>query len=128
MANANATSGNAGQDLLNTLSKSVGGGNIFSKDGRFDITGVLTGAFHTVEFRSNLTPGVQVKTADLALDSPMSPWTKLLQPTVVFYGPGGEAIVAPAGESKNGVGLVVGLAVVGAIFAAGFMLGRTSKK
>ena len=119
---------NAGEDLLNTLSKAAGGGNVFSADGRFDVTGVLSGVFHTVEFRSNVLPSIQIRTADVSLDSPPSPWTKLLQPTVIFYGPGGETIIAPAGESSPNTGLFVGLVVVAAIFGAGFMLGRVSKK
>ena len=122
------TAGKAGQDLLNILSKSAGGGNIFSREGQFDIAGLLGGVFHTVEFRSKLTPSVQVKMADLIVDTPRSPWGQLLQPTVVFYGPSGETTIAPMGVSRPNVGLVVGLGIVAAIFGAGFMFGRASKR
>lgn len=125
---ANATTGNAGQDLLNILSRSQGGGDVFSREGQFDVAGLLGGVFHAVEFRSNLTPSVQIRMADLAADAPASPWGRLLQPTVVFYGPAGQTTIAPMGESRDGVGLVVGLAVVAALLGAGFMLGRSSKR
>lgn len=116
------------RDLANVLSKSAGGGNVFAKGGQFDPVGLFGGVFHTVEFRSNLTPSIQVKTADFSLDAPQSPWTKLLQPTVIFYGANGEAVVAPGGESRPNVGLVVGLGLIAALVGVGFMLGRASKK
>lgn len=116
------------RDLANVLSKSAGGGNIFAKGGQFDPVGLFGGIFHTVEFRSNLTPSVQVKTADFSFDAPSSPWTRLLQPTVIFYGVNGEAVVAPGGESRPNVGLVASLALIAALVGVGFMLGRATKK
>lgn len=116
-------------DLLRAALQSQGfpAGTI-KADGTVDAAFLLSGVFQQIEFRSNLTPSVQVNVAELSADAPASPWAKMLQPTVILHGTGGSTTIAPTGVSKDGVGLVVGLGLVATLIALGFMFGRATKK
>ena len=115
-------------DILRTALQSQGfpAGTIKS-DGTVDAAFLLSGVFQQIEFRSNLTPSVQINVAELSADAPASPWAKLLQPTVILHGTGGSTTIAPTGVSRESVGLIVGLGLVASLVALGFMLGRSTK-
>lgn len=94
----------AGQDFLTTL------------------TGGLTSLYSTLEMRTSVTPPAFIDLAALARDqSPPSPITQFLRPTIILSGPAGRQVIAPYGEADGGWGPA--LSALAVVVGIGFGLG-----
>ncbi len=82
----------------------------------------LSAFYDTIEFRSALTPPMQFRVADLSSDSPPSPVTQWLRPTLVLTGTAGTSVVAPMGEAPPS-GALAGFGVIGAVMGVGAIIG-----
>lgn len=96
-------------------------------DGTLNPAGLLSGVFDTIEIRNSATPTITMNTAELLKEGPPNPVNQWLRPTIILRGKGGETIIAPYGVSKGGSILPL-LALVGGVFAAGWLVGTSWKK
>lgn len=94
--------------------------------GKADASQLFSGVYSNVEFRTNLSPPLNVETASALDNSPPNPFVKWLAPTVIFSGPYGRTVVAPFGEAGNGTFGTI--AIVAALIAFGFVVGRLSQR
>ena len=103
--------------------------NAVTDGGDIDPAALLSGAFDTLEFRTNASPPITVKVADLssgAQPRTPNPLVKWLQPTVVLTSRAGRSVIAPHGEAGNGTWTAAAL-VVG-LLGVGFLLGHITAK
>lgn len=90
--------------------------------GDIDPAALLSGVFHTIEFRTNASPPVVIKTAELQVSGPSNPLLAFLKPTVILSSTAGRTVIAPYGAAGDGtLGLV---AVVGGLIGLGVVLGK----
>lgn len=91
--------------------------------GTVDPAALLSGVFTSVELRTQASPPVVIRTADLQMGGPPNPLLAFLKPTVILTGPAGKTVIAPYGVSGNGtVGAIV---LVGALVAVGVFIGKS---
>ena len=91
--------------------------------GELNAAGLLSAAFDSVEFRTELTPPVVVTMNSLLDGQPPNPLTSWLKPTVILKGAAGTSTIAPLGVSMNGSWLQP-LIAVGGLIGLGYLLGR----
>lgn len=87
---------------------------------------LIAAAYDTVEIRSNAAPPMVLKVRELG--GAPSPYTKYLQPTIIFSGAAGRYVWAPYGEASATTGALTSAGTLLAIAGAGFLLGRFSKR
>lgn len=88
--------------------------------------GLLSGVVKTIEIRSNVAPTIRLDVAGV-LTSPASGLVKAAQPTVILSGPTiGNVVLAPHGQAQEGKGAIVLAALVAALIALGYFIGRES--
>ena len=81
-------------------------------DGTLNAAGLLAGIYDEVEFRSNATPNIVMKTSALLTESKPNPFLTWLRPTVMLRGRGGETVIAPVGVANGGSILPLTLAAL----------------
>ena len=98
-----------------------------SDDGTIDPGSLLSGAYSTVTFMSQLTPSVKVDIASLTNGKPR--WLPaLVKPAVVFTARAGRAVIAPNGLPGESIGTAVAVGLVVALVSAGYLMGKAAAK
>ncbi len=98
----------------------IAGGAVAAQQGSF-LKGLAT-VYDRIEIRTSVTPPAVIDLYGLAHDdSPPSPVTKFLKPTIILHGRAGTDVIAPYGEAAGGWGPSLGALVV--VVGAGFALG-----
>lgn len=92
-------------------------------DGTLNPAGLLAGVYDEVEFRSQGTPTIRLKTNQLLSEGPPNPVVTWLKPTIVLRGKGQETLIAPVGVSAGG-GWVPMLLMGGLLIGTGYMLAK----
>jgi hypothetical protein len=109
-----------------TLLDVIAGGAVAAQQGSF-LKG-LAAIYDRIEIRTSVTPPAVIDLYGLAHDdSPPSPVTKFLKPTIILSGKAGTDVIAPYGEAEGGWGPSIGAMafIVGTGFALGwFARGR----
>jgi hypothetical protein len=106
---------------ISTLSTAAQG---YSQSGP-DPLALLSAIYDTVEVRSNAAPPMVLKIRELG--GAPSPYTRYLQPTIVFSGPAGRYVWAPYGEASKSAGSLATGGMLLAIAGVGFLVGRLTK-
>jgi hypothetical protein len=93
----------------------------------------LAQVYSRAEFRTSVTPTIDLDVASLDADTQSEPNTllQLLRPTLVLSGPAGTKVIAPAGEAGHSGGLTGLLLIAGALavpFFIGVGVGRRSRR
>lgn len=110
----------AGPSLVDAL---VGVGTAASQK---NLLAGLAAVYDRLEIRTTLTPPAVIDLYAAAHDqSPPSPVTQFLKPTIILHGHAGTEVLAPYGEAE---GSWVGpIGFFGLLLGIGFVLGRASK-
>lgn len=96
-------------------------------DGTINPAGFLAGSFDSMQIRSNITPNIDISTAELLKDDGKggNPLLRYIRPTIVLTGKGGTSVIAPYGPAQSG-GWIVPFFVVGFLVGVGVLVGRAT--
>lgn len=110
----------AGPSIVDAL---VGIGTAASQK---NILAGLARIYDRLEIRTSVTPPAVIDLYAAAYDqSPPSPLTQFLKPTLILSGAAGTEVLAPYGEAEGSWGPTIGF--VGLLVGIGFLLGRVTK-
>lgn len=98
-----------------------------SDDGSIDPVALLSGAYSTITFTSQLTPAVKIDVASLN-DGKPSWFPALVKPAVVFSGRAGRAVIAPYGFPGENIGTAVAVGLVVVLVGAGYLMGKNARR
>jgi len=86
----------------------------------------LASVYDRIEIRTSATPPAVIDLYAAAHDqSPPSPVTQFLKPTIILHGRAGTEVLAPYGEAEGSWGPTFGF--IGLLVGLGFVLGRVTK-
>lgn len=110
----------AGPDLVSVLT------GVATAASQKNILAGLASVYDRLEIRTSVTPPAVIDLYAAAHDqSPPSPITQFLKPTIILSGRGGTEVLAPYGEAEGGWGPSV--AALGIVVGLGFALGWYSR-
>lgn len=109
-------------ELLSTFTSSA---STSMAQGGVDPFSLLSNVYDTIEIRSNAAPPMTLQIRELG--GAPSPYTRALQPTLIFSGPAGRYVYAPYGEANTMTGTAVSVGMFVGLAGLGFLLGRLTK-
>lgn len=101
------------------------GAEVYNQSG-IDPFALISKFYDTVEIRTNAAPPLTLNIGELG--GAPSPYTKYLQPTLIFSGSAGRYAWAPYGEADPNTGTFVSVGSLLALGGLGFLLGRLTKR